>query len=268
MAMTWVICGAGRGVGKTHLVRKLCVVLPDAVHAKRGCGRRRAGGPTNFFETSSELDVFLEEHRKTHAHIVIECNESAREGKGDVTIFIDGRADKVRIRSDVEALKSRADIIISSAVPIRDWRRVLRDKLQDSRLRENVCDVLMEQKKYLCKGRVDVRTKVWFAEGGVHIFGAGLARLLEHIDRCGTLREATEAASMSYRHAWGLIKIAEKHCGKPLIDPHPGGAGGGRSSLSEHGRYLLGRYQRITQLVAKLAEECFSETDINGGGDE
>jgi len=267
MATTWVICGAGRGVGKTHLATKLSTVLPDAVCAKRGCGRRRAGGPANFFETSSELDVFLEQH-KTQTHIVVECNKSAREGKGDVIIFVDGRADKVRVRSDVEALKSRADITISSAVPIREWKRVLCDKLQGSRLREDVCDVLMEQKKYLCKGRIEVRTKIWFAEGGVHVFGAGLARLLEHIDRCGTLREATEAASMSYRHAWGLIKIAEKHCGKPLIDPHPGGAGGGRSSLSEYGRILLGKYQRITQRVAKLAEECFSETDLDGGGDE
>ena len=32
----WVICGAERGVGKTHLGSRLCEVLPEAVYVKRG----------------------------------------------------------------------------------------------------------------------------------------------------------------------------------------------------------------------------------------
>ena len=73
MGVIWVICGPGRGVGKTHLARALCGVLPDAVYAKCGSGRRQAGKAPNFFRTESELRAFLEARRGREGHVLVEC---------------------------------------------------------------------------------------------------------------------------------------------------------------------------------------------------
>ena len=264
-AMVWVVCGAGRGVGKTHLARRLSTILPDAVCAKQGCGQRRPDGPPNFFQTHEDVADFLERNRETCAHIVLESNEQARNGQGDVIIFIDGRPGTADLRDDREALRNRSDLQVSAAASIRDWKRCLREKLADNSLREAVCDCLMQQQRYLFTGRPEVKVKVWFAEGGMHIFGAGLARLLQHVERHGTLREAAQAASMSYRHAWGLVKNAEKHHGQPLVIPQPGGVGGGQSALTQQGRRLVNVYRRITTQIDALAEECFREQDRDLG---
>ena len=99
-----------------------------------------------------------------------------------------------------------------------------------------------------------VRTKVWLETDGMHAFGTGLARLLEGVARTGTLREAARAAHISYRHAWDMIKTAEKHLGKELILPRPGGIGGGQSALSAKGRHLLEVFRRVNREVADFAD--------------
>ena len=45
----WIICGAGRRVGKTHLARRLCRVLPRSVYAKPGHGPAGAAKSRNYF---------------------------------------------------------------------------------------------------------------------------------------------------------------------------------------------------------------------------
>ena len=49
MGMLWVICGAGRGVGKTTLALKLCEILPDSRYAKCGHGAKQSQKPDPFF---------------------------------------------------------------------------------------------------------------------------------------------------------------------------------------------------------------------------
>jgi molybdate transport repressor ModE-like protein len=106
---------------------------------------------------------------------------------------------------------------------------------------------------------MNVRTKVWFTIGNLHTFGAGLARLLEHIEQYGTLRRSARETGMSYRHAWNLVKNAEGHLRKRLIVKHPGGVGGGRSELSPDGRRLMEAFRRLNQDVARYADSRFCE---------
>ncbi len=106
---------------------------------------------------------------------------------------------------------------------------------------------------------MNVRTKVWFAVGDLHAFGSGLARLLEDIDRYGTLRRSARESGMSYRHAWNLVKNAEGHLRKRLIVKYPGGVGGGRSELSKDGRRLLEAFRHLNRDVAEYADSRFSE---------
>jgi len=106
---------------------------------------------------------------------------------------------------------------------------------------------------------MNVRTKAWLATGNRHAFGDALARLLENVDRYGTLRRSANETGMSYRHAWNLIKNAETHLQKRLVVKYPGGVGGGRSELSRNGRRLLRAFHHLNQDVARYANSRFSE---------
>ncbi len=105
--------------------------------------------------------------------------------------------------------------------------------------------------------RAVARTKVWFEVGGSHVFGRGLARLLESVDRLGTLRAAAGEVKMSYRYAWELIRVAERHLGKALIVRRAGGLRGGASALTADGEHMLGVFRRLNEEVAAFADDRF-----------
>ena len=69
-----MICGAGRGVGKTTLAMKLCGVLPNCTYAKQGHGVRKAHKPEFFFETDSDLEAFIKDNQDSTEHMVVESN--------------------------------------------------------------------------------------------------------------------------------------------------------------------------------------------------
>ena len=266
--MLWVICGAGRGVGKTHLAQRLCEVLPNSVYVKCGHSQRQPGKPPNFFNAEEDLAAFIEQCAGTYEHIVAESNGRARRGEGDIVIFVDGARRQTDVRSDVEVLRSQAHLWVGASASVHDWRRVLRRKLPDRGLCEAVCEVLAEQKRYLGDSELAARTKVWLEVDGMHAFGSGLAQLLEGVARTGTLREAARAAHISYRHAWDMIKSAEKHLGKELILPQPGGIGGGRSALAAGGRHLLEVFRRLNRDVADFAKARFAACQQKESPDE
>ncbi len=258
MTMTWVICGAGKGVGKTHLAQRLCAVLPCSVYAKQGHGRRDERKPGNYFTNAVAMKAFLDECAGRCEHVVVESNALARRGQGDVIVFLDAAPAQTDVRPDAAKLRDSAHVRISTSATRRGWQTALRQKLRDRHLHEAVCDAFAEQRRYLAGGGLAVRSKVWFLHNGEHVFGLGLARLLEGIDRHGTLREATRIEGISYRHAWDEIRAAEKRLGKRLILRQAGGAGGGRSELSPEGRRLMELFQRINAEVADFADARFA----------
>ncbi len=266
--MLWVICGAGRGVGKTHLAQRLCEVLPNSVYAKCGHGQPQVGKPANFFNTEEELATFIAQQSGGHQHIVIESNAWARRGAGDMVIFLDAIRGQTDVRSDADLLRSEADLWVYPGASVRDWEPVLRGKLPDGRLCQAICDLLAEQKRYLSNSDLAVRTKVWLEMDGMYAFGSGLAWLLEGVARTGTLRDAARAARISYRHAWDMINRAETHLGRDLIVAHPGGTGGGQSALSAQGRHLLKVFTRLNREVAEFADGRFAACYYEESPDE
>jgi molybdate transport system regulatory protein len=63
-----------------------------------------------------------------------------------------------------------------------------------------------------------IRSKLWIedAEGKV-VFGLGRYRILEAIDRLGSLQAAAKDLRTSYRAVWCRIKASEERLGKPLV---------------------------------------------------
>jgi len=234
-------------------------VLPDSIYAKCGCSKAKPGKPGIFFDNLADLESFIEAKSHSNRYMVIESNTLAASCRGDITIFIDGVPGKTRFRKDAEQLRSAADIKICCDTTLTDWKKALAAKVECRSLRKAVCHCLLAQSRHLFGSEPVVRSKVWFESAGTHVFGCGLAQLLENINRWGSLRDAAKAADMSYRYAWNLIRTAEEHFGKTLIERHVGGADGGGSTLSVDGRHMLRVFKKLNKEVAVFADERFLE---------
>jgi hypothetical protein len=147
--LTWVICGAGRGVGKTHLAQELCRVLPDSVYAKQGHGTPKPGKSPNLFHTEEELAHFVGGCAGRYAHVVVESNAWARQGRGDIIIFIEGVPEHTNYRPDVDLLRSRSHLRIGPNAPTHEWQPMLQGKLSDRSLCDAVREVLIRHRDNL-----------------------------------------------------------------------------------------------------------------------
>lgn len=258
MNTLWVICGAGKGVGKTHLAHRICGALPNSIYAKQGHGRKRKGKPDHFFDTRKKLETFIRHKRADHEHIVVESNALARSGKGDVIIFLEGTRGRTDFRKDASRLRSKAHIQVGLRTTPRNWRRVLSRRLADTDLREEIIAMLIDQQRYQGLFGLAVRSKIWMVSDGAHVFGPGLSRLLERIGRTGALTRAAADLKISYRQAWKQIKQAEDNFGSPLVLTRPGGRKGGGTELAPGGKQLLGIYKEVDKEVQRFADKHFA----------
>lgn len=263
-AAVWVVCGAAKGVGKTTLALALCRVLPGARYAKLGHGRPREDGPRPYFTDPRDLERFVERSRGEGGHLVVESNAWAREGRGDVVVFLEGEPGRTGLRPDADRLRKRAHVVVGPGGSVEAWRRAIGRVVADRRRREAVVALLGRQAGWSPPRRVEVRTKVWFSVGDDRVFGAGLARLCGEIRRRRSLAEAARAGGVSYRHAWNLLRAAERRLGRPLTVPKAGGARGGGSGLTPEGERLLDLYGKVAAETQARAEACFRETGRDG----
>ncbi len=105
--------------------------------------------------------------------------------------------------------------------------------------------------------------KVWMT-GSQPFFGPGQARLLEEIDRTGSLQQACAQMGMSYSKGSRLMKTMEKELGMILVERHSGGFGGGGAALTEDGRAFLSRYRQMVKEVKDSTEQIFSKYFADG----
>ncbi|MBW2019353.1 MAG: LysR family transcriptional regulator [Deltaproteobacteria bacterium] len=105
-----------------------------------------------------------------------------------------------------------------------------------------------------------VRTKVWIDnDHGNVIFGTGRLRMLEAIDRLGSMNKAAQELNMSYRALWGRIKSTEERLGTKVLFTKPGGGKGGGSALTPAGKRLLEDYKRLKGRIVKVADQEFQK---------
>ncbi len=97
------------------------------------------------------------------------------------------------------------------------------------------------------------RSKIWIERDGRPLIGKGRAKLLEEIERTGSIRHAASNLGLSYRHAWGIVSKIGEAAGRPVVISTRGGAKGGCSRLSDEGRRLLEMYRWAEAAGPKLA---------------
>ena len=97
--------------------------------------------------------------------------------------------------------------------------------------------------------RIKPAFKLWFEADGKYVFGEGVCNLLEKVDEEGSLSDAVRVINMSYRYAWGLIKEVEKNLGEAIVRTERGGEHGGKTELTETGRWLTANYRRLRKTM-------------------
>ena len=103
---TIVVSGAHSNVGKTKLARRLCGLLPGALHVKIGHGEEKKGMDNLFFHVGTPFPVIEKEIRHAR-YAVIESNRVLDELVPDCVIYLPGESPK----PTAAGARERADIV-------------------------------------------------------------------------------------------------------------------------------------------------------------
>jgi molybdate transport system regulatory protein len=152
-----------------------------------------------------------------------------------------------------------AHVVLDQDQPVARWRSELDRVVPDLTLRDRIMELLLAQVWRLPAPELAAGTKLWLALPEGHVMGKGLVQLLLAIDEHATLRKASQAAGVSYRHAWDMIRDAERHLEAPLIISRPGGAGGGGTSLTALGLRLVRSFRALDGELKLFARRRLAE---------
>lgn len=105
----------------------------------------------------------------------------------------------------------------------------------------------MERTPHRLKGHLSVETESGSFLGDTRI------RLLEAIERHGSISAAARAVPISYKAAWDAIDAMNNLSVEPLVLRSTGGRNGGGTQLTEHGRRTVALYRALdTEYQAAL----------------
>ena len=85
--------------------------------------------------------------------------------------------------------------------------------------------------------------KMWFEMEDKSVFGMGLFRLLTLVKQTGSLHKAAQELKMSYRAAWGKIRVAEEKLGVDLLEKGRHGRTG--AHLTDKGDFMVTHFEHL-----------------------
>jgi molybdate transport system regulatory protein len=100
-----------------------------------------------------------------------------------------------------------------------------------------------------------IRSKIWVEDSdGNVVFGLGRFRILDAIDRLGSLQAAAKELKMSYRAAWCRVKVSEERIGRPLVARKGKG-----SRLTVHAQRLMKQFKRIQAVIENESDDVYDD---------
>ena len=110
-----------------------------------------------------------------------------------------------------------------------------------------------------------IRSKIWIEDQeGKVVFGSGRLKILDAVERHGSILAAAKEMNMSYRAVWGKIQATEVRLGQPLLHRKAGGARGGGSQLTPLGKALVERFRQLQKLTETTANGLFQDLFVEG----
>jgi molybdate transport system regulatory protein len=83
--------------------------------------------------------------------------------------------------------------------------------------------------------------------------GPGKIKLLELIDKHGSISEAGRQMGMSYRRAWVLVDNLNRSFRAPVVASQTGGQHGGGASLTQFGHVVVQHYRAVETAAQKAS---------------
>lgn len=105
-----------------------------------------------------------------------------------------------------------------------------------------------------------VKLRVYVEEEGRHLVGDGKIKLLEAVDKLGSVNLASKEFGLSYPHAWRYIHELEEVFGRDMVETKVGGKGGGGAVLTEFAKELVSEYNKFREPVSGIIDKRFNET--------
>ena len=105
-----------------------------------------------------------------------------------------------------------------------------------------------------------IRSKIWIEdESGNVVFGLGRLRILDAINRLGSIQGAAKELKMGYRAVWGRIKATEERLNRPLLVRNIGGNAGGGSQLTPFALALVEQFRQLQHQVLSESDAAFEK---------
>ena len=105
------------------------------------------------------------------------------------------------------------------------------------------------------KGTFAVRSKIWLEDSsGKVAFGLGRFKILEAVDRLGSMNLAAAELSMSYRAVWCRIRESEDRIGRKLVVTKGKG-----SVLTPFARDLMNKFTALNETLKEDADSMFGD---------
>jgi molybdate transport system regulatory protein len=118
--------------------------------------------------------------------------------------------------------------------------------------------------------RIQVGQRIWLHRGGSFAMGMGTLELLIRVESTGSLNRAAAAMGMAYSKAWQSVRRAEGTLGFALLERQTGGRGGGGSTLSPEGKWIVGAFgslvEEATQTIRQLVDKHMADWPGTTGG--
>lgn len=102
--------------------------------------------------------------------------------------------------------------------------------------------------------RLGVQGLIWISVGEDCLGGHDRVELLRAVDEHGSITRAAKAFGMSYKAAWDAVNRMNELSRTPLIERAIGGKGGGSTHLTEHGRKMIDRYEKLDAIHQRFVE--------------
>ncbi len=99
--------------------------------------------------------------------------------------------------------------------------------------------------------------------GQKRAIGPGKIRLLEAIEKDGSISQAGRSLGMSYRRAWLLIDDVNRCFRSAVVTTQPGGKSGGGAALTPFGRKLVDSYRAIEAQATSAAGKSLQDLEAN-----
>ena len=96
-------------------------------------------------------------------------------------------------------------------------------------------------------------------DNGIKFFGEGPCRLLQGVERTGSLRSAAMEMEMAYSKANKILRQAENALGFPLTTRSTGGKDGGGSILTPEGKWLLQQYEAYRDACVQAGQALYRQ---------